>query len=106
MARLQAPSAVPRDVARGARSHVTLPVPANDPVYGASAPAGKNERIWLGHAALYGERDMLLMPEAVLLRPRYNLLPVDDAAHRPVPGKSAPMTGGSLRSNDAGMTGN
>lgn len=59
----------PRDLF--ALSHVSIPVPPDDPVYGELRPAGKG-RIWLGHAALYGEREMLLIPEAALLRLRYN----------------------------------
>ena len=55
-----------------ALSHVAVPVPADDPVYGEVRPARRNGRIWLGHAALYGERDMLLVPETALLRLRYN----------------------------------
>ena len=55
-----------------ALSHVAVPVPADDPVYGATRPAKQSGRIWLGHAALYGERDMLLVPEGALLRLRYN----------------------------------
>jgi alpha-beta hydrolase superfamily lysophospholipase len=55
-----------------ALSHVAVPVPPDDPVYGAIRPAKQGGRIWLGHAALYGERDMLLVPEAALLRLRYN----------------------------------
>jgi alpha-beta hydrolase superfamily lysophospholipase len=55
-----------------ALSHVAVPVPADDPVYGAVRPAKLNGRVWLGHAALYGERDMLLVPETALLRLRYN----------------------------------
>jgi alpha-beta hydrolase superfamily lysophospholipase len=53
-------------------SHVAVPVPADDPVYGEIRPAKRDGRIWLGHAALYGERDMLLVPETALLRVRYN----------------------------------
>jgi alpha-beta hydrolase superfamily lysophospholipase len=53
-------------------SHVAVPVPADDPVYGEIRPAKRDGRIWLGHAALYGERDMLLVPETALLRIRYN----------------------------------
>ena len=53
-------------------SHVAVPVPADDPVYGEIRPAKRDGRIWLGHAALYGEREMLLVPETALLRVRYN----------------------------------
>lgn len=55
-----------------ALSHVALPVPADDPVYGATPPAVAGQQIWLGRAALYGERGMLLIPETALLRLRYN----------------------------------
>jgi hypothetical protein len=54
-----------------ALSHVAVPVPADDPVYGEIRPASVTV-IWLGHAALYGELDMLLVPETALLRLRYN----------------------------------
>jgi alpha-beta hydrolase superfamily lysophospholipase len=60
----------PRDLF--ALSHVAVPVPPEDPVYGEIRPASQNDQIWLGHAALYGERDMLLVPETALLRLRYN----------------------------------
>jgi alpha-beta hydrolase superfamily lysophospholipase len=53
-------------------SHVAVPVPADDPVYGEIRPVKRDGRIWLGHAALYGEREMLLVPETALLRVRYN----------------------------------
>ena len=70
-----------------ALSHVAVPVPADDPVYGETRPASRNGRIWLGHAALYGERDMLLVPETALLRRALQpVLPVDDPAHQCVPG--------------------
>ncbi len=60
----------PRDLF--ALSHVAIPVRADDAVYGEMRPARQNGRIWLGHAALYGERDMLVVPETALLRLRYN----------------------------------
>ena len=60
----------PRDLF--ALSHVAVPVPPDDPVYGEIQPAKHDGRIWLGHAALYGERDMLVVPETALLRVRYN----------------------------------
>lgn len=60
----------PRDIF--ALSHVAVPVASNDAVYGNVAPARAAKRIWLGHAALYGERGMLLIPETALLRLRYN----------------------------------
>jgi hypothetical protein len=58
----------PGDVSR---CRTAVPVPADDPVY-RIRPAKQNGRIWLGHAALYGELDMLLVPETALLRLRYN----------------------------------
>lgn len=60
----------PRDLF--ALSHVAIPVPEDDAIYGATPPAQRGQRIWLGKAALYGERDMLLIPETALLRLRYN----------------------------------
>lgn len=55
-----------------ALSHVAVPVPMDDPVYGPTQPGKRSTRIWLGHAGLYGERGMLLVPETALLRLRYN----------------------------------
>jgi alpha-beta hydrolase superfamily lysophospholipase len=60
----------PRDLI--SLSHVAIPVAADDPVYGEIQPTRHEGRIWLGHAALYGERDLLLVPETALLRVRYN----------------------------------
>lgn len=52
-------------------SHVALPIPPEDPVYGGDE-AGPSPGISLGHLSLRGEKGVLLVPEADLLRLRYN----------------------------------
>jgi hypothetical protein len=52
-------------------SHVALPFPPDDPLYG-QRPAGNNEALFLGEMALQGERGLLKIPEDWLLRLRYN----------------------------------
>ena len=52
-------------------SHVALPFPPDDPVYGA-APPPKDGRIYLGQPELLGERGFLTVPPTVLMRLRYN----------------------------------
>ena len=52
-------------------SHVALPFPPDDPLYGKT-PAGEQEHIFLGDMALKGERGLLKVSEAWLLRMRYN----------------------------------
>jgi hypothetical protein len=52
-------------------SHVALPFPPDDPLYGKT-PAGEQGHIFLGEMALKGERGLLKVPEAWLLRMRYN----------------------------------
>ena len=52
-------------------SHVALPFPPNDPLYGQS-PAADSEHIFLGDMALKGERGLLKVSEQWLLRMRYN----------------------------------
>lgn len=73
-----------------ALSHVAVPVAVEDPVYGAVPPPKRGKRIWLGKAALYGERGMLMVPETALLRLRYNpffpwMMQRVDAALLPAP---------------------
>ena len=52
-------------------SHVALPFPADDTLYGRTPPQDRNE-LFLGQAALQGERGMLKIPENFLLRLRHN----------------------------------
>jgi pimeloyl-ACP methyl ester carboxylesterase len=52
-------------------SHVALPFPPDDPLYGQFAPPGDDE-IFLGDLALRGERGLLKIPGDWLLRMRYN----------------------------------
>lgn len=51
-------------------SHVALPFPPEDPLYGAS-PADQGQ-LFLGQQALQGERGVLAIPENFLLRLRHN----------------------------------
>ena len=52
-------------------SHVALPFPPDDPVYGQTPPAEEN-KLFLGQMAIQGEKDLLKIPYSVLLRIRYN----------------------------------
>lgn len=52
-------------------SHVALPFPPDDPVYGGK-DAGPSPGIDLGLLALRGERNVLQVPAATMLRLRYN----------------------------------
>jgi alpha-beta hydrolase superfamily lysophospholipase len=52
-------------------SHVALPFPSDDPLYGAQAPENANQ-LFLGQQALQGERGVLKIPENFLLRLRHN----------------------------------
>jgi alpha-beta hydrolase superfamily lysophospholipase len=52
-------------------SHVALPFPPNDPLYGM-APSGKTDTLFLGQMAIQGERDLLKIPYSFLVRLRYN----------------------------------
>jgi hypothetical protein len=52
-------------------SHVALPIPPNDPLYGRYPPELDNQ-IFLGQQALQGERGLLKIPPGFLLRLRYN----------------------------------
>lgn len=52
-------------------SHVALPVPPQDPVYGNGKFAGLNQKS-LGNITLRGERNVLRVPEGQLMRLRYN----------------------------------
>ena len=59
----------PRDVI--SLSHVALPIPPDDPLYGQSAPPD-DKFIFLGNLAIKGERGLLNIPADWLLRMRYN----------------------------------
>ena len=52
-------------------AHVALPFPPQDPVYGGR-PEGKSPGIHLGDISLRGERGVLLIPAADMLRLRWN----------------------------------
>jgi alpha-beta hydrolase superfamily lysophospholipase len=52
-------------------SHVALPFPPDDPVYGAQRPAHPH-RIYLGRPELLGERGLLALPVSSLIRLRHN----------------------------------
>ncbi len=52
-------------------SHVALPFPPDDPLYGGEGRA-KSPGVHLGDLALRGERDVLLVPAAEMLRMRWN----------------------------------
>ena len=52
-------------------SHVALPFPPDDPLYGQQPPDGDNQ-VFLGDMATKGERGLLRIPADWLLRLRYN----------------------------------
>ncbi len=54
-------------------SHVALPFPPDDPIYGGPATEGKDYPwITLGNVSIRGERNLLLFPDSYFLRLRYN----------------------------------
>ena len=54
-------------------SHVALPFPPDDPVYGGPVTAGEDYPwITLGNISIRGERNLLLFPDSYFLRLRYN----------------------------------
>ena len=52
-------------------SHVALPFPPDDPLYGSTSPSDRNE-LFLGKQAVQGERGVLKISGDFLLRLRYN----------------------------------
>ena len=52
-------------------SHVALPIPPDDPLYGQFKPL-EDDYVFLGDLAIKGERGLLKIPEGWLLRMRYN----------------------------------
>lgn len=52
-------------------SHVALPFPADDPLYG-QRPPDNDDVLFLGQMAIQGERGLLLLPSDWLLRIRHN----------------------------------
>ena len=52
-------------------SHIALPIPPDDPIYGARAPEASNT-VFLGNMAIQGERGLLQFSSDWLLRLRYN----------------------------------
>jgi hypothetical protein len=59
----------PRDVF--SLSHVAMPFPPDDPLYGAVRPP-KSEMIFLGNVELHGERGLLALSVGDLIRLRHN----------------------------------
>ena len=53
-------------------SHVALPIPFDDPVYGGDEAGPPSPGIALGDLALRGEKGVLRVPAADMLRLRYN----------------------------------
>jgi alpha-beta hydrolase superfamily lysophospholipase len=52
-------------------SHVALPIPPDDPLYGRRPP-GNDDILFLGEMAMQGERGVLKLPAEWVLRLRYN----------------------------------
>ncbi len=52
-------------------SHVELPIPPDDPLYGR-LPPDDEDILFLGEMAMRGERGLLKLPGDWLLRMRYN----------------------------------
>jgi len=52
-------------------SHVALPFPPDDPLYGQASPE-REDILFLGQMAIQGERDLLKIPYSFLVRLRYN----------------------------------
>jgi len=52
-------------------SHVALPIPPDDPLYG-QRPPGNRDVLFLGQMAILGERGTLVLPAEWLLRLRHN----------------------------------
>lgn len=52
-------------------SHIALPMPVTDPLYGHQSPE-QSPGVSLGKLALYGERGLLRIPAADMLRQRWN----------------------------------
>jgi len=52
-------------------SHVALPIPSDDPLYG-QRPPGNQDVLFLGQMAIQGERGMLALPAEWMLRLRHN----------------------------------
>ena len=53
-------------------SHVSIPFPPDDPIYGGRADDGDDNAIVLGSVAIRGERNLLQIPDDFFLRLRYN----------------------------------
>jgi alpha-beta hydrolase superfamily lysophospholipase len=52
-------------------SHISLPIPPDDPIYGANRPR-HDRRIYLGRPELIGELQLLAVPLEALVRLRFN----------------------------------
>jgi len=53
-------------------SHVAIPFPSHDRLYGSMGPIAANNYINIGTFAPRGERDVLIVPINLLMRLRYN----------------------------------
>ena len=62
---------VPYDINRFALSHIALPFPPDDPLYGRYPPADPSQ-VFLGQLAIRGETGVLKLPGNWLLRQRHN----------------------------------
>lgn len=52
-------------------SHLALPVPPDDPIYGGTRPANPT-KVYLGRVELLGENGLLAVPTSMLVRLRFN----------------------------------
>lgn len=52
-------------------SHVAMPIPPDDPLYGETRPA-ERDQLFLGDINIKGEKDLLKIPPAYLVRLRHN----------------------------------
>jgi alpha-beta hydrolase superfamily lysophospholipase len=83
-------------------SHVALPIPADDPLYG-QRPPDNDDVLFLGQMAIQGERGLLLLPSDWLLRIRHNPFydylearTLDWISNSGEPGRRAHRQGGAL----------
>lgn len=74
-------------------SHVALPIPPSDPVYGADEP-GSPAVLPLGTLALRGERDVLAISPGLMMRMRHN--PFYDWTERQILSWISLQTGGGV----------
>lgn len=53
-------------------SHVALPFPEDDPVYGGASRGREEGSISLGRVSVRGEKGVLIVPQEVLMRVTWN----------------------------------